>query len=136
MRIRGIRLPDGETFPCSRRRVKEVFADTELAWVSFGSPIRTFRFDNQVSHRPRLIGPVVASLAVDRGRQAHLCLYPVPCSAYPKDALEEMSCRVLPHFREWLRTKQSQPSTAILGHEQIVAEWAAGEHRWHELRFL
>jgi hypothetical protein len=136
MRIRGIRLPNGETFPCPRWRVKELFADTELAWVSFGSPIRSFRFDNQVSHRPRLIGPVVASLAVDRDLQAHLCLYPISSSAYPKDALDEMSSRVLPHFRNWLRAKQSRPATAVLGQEQIIAEWAGREHRWHELRFL
>jgi hypothetical protein len=136
MRIRGIRLPDGETFPCSRRRIKELFADTELARVSFGSPIRSFRFDNQVSDRPRLIGPVVASLAIDRERQAHLCVYPTPCAAYPEWARDEMSVRVLPHFREWLRAKQSQPSTAVLGHEEIIAEWIGREHRWHELRFL
>jgi hypothetical protein len=136
MRIRGIRLPDGETFSGSRQRIKELFADTELTWVSFGSPIRSFRFDNQVSHRPRLIGPVVASLAVDRERQAHLCFYPISCSAYPTVAQDEMSARVLPHFREWLCAKRSQPSTAILGHEEIIAEWTGLEHRWHELRFL
>jgi hypothetical protein len=47
-----------------------------------------------------------------------------------------MSARVLPHFREWLRAKQSQPSTAILGHQQIIAERTGREHRWHEFRFL
>jgi hypothetical protein len=136
MRIRGIRLPDTETFPCSRRTVKDLFAETELAWVSFGSPIRSFRFDNQVAHRPRLAGPVVASLAIDRERQAHLCVYPISRATCPKAAQEHMTARVLPRFRHWLQAKRSQPATAVLGHEEIIAEWAAPEHRYHELRFL
>jgi hypothetical protein len=86
MRIRGIRLPDTETFPCSRRRIKELFASTDLEWVSFGSPIRSFRFDNQVSNRPQLAGRIVASLALNRERQSHLCLYPVSRATYSKAA--------------------------------------------------
>ena len=136
MRIHGVRLPATETFPCSRRTIKQLFAETELAWVSFGSPIRTFRFDNQVAHRPRLVGPVVASLAVDRERQAHLCIYPMSRSIYPKAAQDDLSAQVLPRFRQWLQAKRSQPVTAILGHEEIIVEWAGQEHRVHELRFL
>ncbi len=136
MRIRGIRLPDTETFPCSRRSIKELFAADDLAWVSFGSPIRSFRFDNQVFHRPNLVGPVVASLALDRERRANLCLYPVDRDSYPAAARDEMIDRVLPSVRDWLRRKRSQPVTAILGHEQIIAEWTPRGHRFHELRFL
>src|SRR3954468_10821334 len=83
LRIRGIRLPNSETFPCSRRRIKELFAAEELAWVSFGSSIRTFRFDHQVAHRPQFVGPVVASLAVDRDLESHLCVYPIARGTYP-----------------------------------------------------
>jgi hypothetical protein len=136
MRIRGIRLPDSETFPCSWRLITDLFDGDDLAWVSFGSPIRSFRFDNQVSHRPVLIGPVVASLAMNRERDAHLCLYPVPRAEYPQSAMDDLQVRVLPHFREWLHTKKSRPDTVILGHEEIIAEWAGLEHRCHELRFL
>lgn len=136
MRIRGIRLPNSETFPCSRRRIKELFAVNELAWVSFGSPIRIFHFDNQVSHRPRLIGPVVASLAINREREAHLCIYPISRAAYPKSAQDELSAQVLPRIHQWMQTKKSRPTTAILGHEEIIVEWTGREHRCHEMRFL
>ena len=138
MRIfRGIRLPETEMFPCSRRRIRELFTADELSWVSFGSPIRSFRFDNQVSHRPRLVGPVVVSLSVDRERQASLCVFPVFREAYPKGAQDELSEEVLPRFAQWLKGKRAQPITAILGHEQIIAEWASQKHRCHELlRFL
>jgi hypothetical protein len=134
MRIRGIRLPDTETFPCSRRRVKELFGETELAWVSFGSPIRTFSFDGRMSQRPRLVGPVVAALSIDRARAAHLCLYPVRRASYLEAARSEFSTDVLPHLRRWLCEKRSQPETAILGHEEMVVEWTGQAHRVHELR--
>jgi hypothetical protein len=136
MRIRGIRLPDGETFACSRRDVKNVFASDDLTWVSFGSPIRSFRFDSQVTHRPRLVGPVVASLQINRDREAHLCVYPISLEAYSGLAKDEMRSRILPILCEWLRTKKSQPTTATLGHYEIIAEWIGSEHRCHELRFL
>ncbi len=136
MQIRGIRLPASETFPCAQRVVKEVFATDDLAWVSFGSPIRSFRFDNRASRRPILIGPVIASMTMNREREAHLCVYPVARSAYPKSAAEEFQLRVLPKFREWLEAKKSRPKTAILGHQQIIVEWTGDEHRCHELRFL
>ena len=113
-----------------------MFGRDDLAWVSFGAPIRSFRFDTQVSHRPNLAGPVVASLAINRDRRAHLCLYPVVSDSYPEAARAEMLASVLPRFLDWLRAKRAQPVTAILGHEQIIVEWTAAGHRFHELRFL
>src|SRR3954464_8498099 len=134
--MRGIRLPDSEKFPCSRRRVKELFSAEELAGVSFGSPIRTFRFDHQVAHRPQLVGRVVASLAVNRALEAHLCVYPIARGSYPEAAEDELSSRVLPTLRDWLHAKKARPKTGILGHEQIVVEWTGSEPKCHELRFL
>lgn len=136
MRIRGIRLPDSHRFPCSRRRIKELFGAGELAWVSFGSPIRTFRFDSQVAHRPQLVGPVVASVAITRDLEAHLCVYPVARATYPEAAADEFLSRVLPTVRDWLHAKRSRPATGILGHEEIVVEWTGSEHKCHELRFM
>src|SRR5262245_51871252 len=105
MQIRGIRLPKSQTFPCSRRVVKELFTPDDLAWVSFGSPIRSFQFDSRASHRPTLIGPVVASMALNRDREAHLCVYPITRRHYPNSAAEEFALRVLPRFRDWLEAK-------------------------------
>ena len=136
MEIRGIRLPRTETFPCSRRTVKDLFAKDDLAWVSFGSPIRSFQFDNHVSHRPSLVGPVVASLIINRQNEAHLCLFPVSRELYPTSAQDELCDRVLPRLRDWLASRKSRPATAVLGHEQIIAEWVAPQHRLHEFRFL
>jgi hypothetical protein len=83
-----------------------------------------------------LVGPVVASLATDRERRAHLCVYPVSRDLYPRSAQDDFQGNVLPNFRGWLRAKKSSPETAILGHYQIIAEWTGREHRRHELRFL
>ena len=113
-----------------------MFALDELAWVSFGAPIRRFRFDNQVSNRPRLVGPVVASLTLNRERHANLCIYPVSRELYSDEAQNDMLARLLPSFRDWLRAKRALPVTAILGHEEILAEWTGQVHRFHELRFL
>jgi len=72
MRISSIKLPKSEVFPCSRRDVKRVFEPTDLEWVSFGHPIRTFSFDTRASEVPKLSRPVALSLAVNRERRAHL----------------------------------------------------------------
>jgi len=133
MLIRGIRLPDTEVFSCSRRRIREVFGSNELEWVSFGNPIRSFRFDSQVKHQPYLVGPVVASLAINRERSAHLCLYPVRRESYPPPTRSEFSTEVLPRVRRWLRDKQSRPDTAIVGHEELLVEWTGQVHEYHEL---
>jgi hypothetical protein len=89
-----------------------------------------------VSHRPQLTGAVVASLSIDRQREARLCFYRVARAAYPETAQEEMVSAVLPGFRAWLRAKRAEPPTAILGHYQLIAEWTAAAHRRHEVRYL
>jgi len=136
MRITTIRLPKSELFPCSRRDVKSVFDPDELEWVSFGNPIRTFSFDFYATGVPRLSGPVAISLMMSRVREAHLCVFPVPREGYSEKARAQMVESVLPRFAEWLRAKQSHPDTAVLGHEQIIAEWNGKTHQCHELRFL
>jgi hypothetical protein len=136
MQVKTIRLPKSEVFPCSRRDVKVVFDPDELEWVSFGNPIRTFSFDSRATGVPKLSGPVVLSLAISRERTAHLCVFPIPYAKYPEKARGQMVESVLPRFAQWLRAKQRQSTTAVLGHEQIVAEWDGKTHRYHELRFL
>jgi hypothetical protein len=113
-----------------------LFAEHDFQWVSFGSPIRSFRFDNQVANRPKLVGQVVASLGIDRDLEAYLCLYPIHRVRYPLNAERDFATRVLPGLREWLLARKSRPATAILGHEGIVVEWTGEEHRCHQLRFL
>lgn len=136
MRIHGIRLQKSQRFACSRRSVKELFETNALAWVSFGFPVGSFNFDSRCHHQPHLHGSVAASLSVTRAREAHLCLYPLLRTDYPDCAADEFADRVLPKFCNWLQTKQSRPDTLILGHEEIIAEWAHGTHTLHEVRFL
>jgi hypothetical protein len=136
MRIKTIRLPSSEAFPCSRRDVKRVFSAEEVDWVSFGNPIRTFRLDSRAAGTPILGGPVAISLTVNRERQAYLCVFPIAKSEYPEAARAELVNVVLPRFAEWLRVKQRRPDTAVLGVEEIIAEWNSGSHRVHELRYL
>lgn len=134
MKIRGIRLPDTEMFPCSRGRVKDMFGESELDFVSFGHTSRTFRFDGQVSHRPAITGTVIAALSINRGRSAHLSFYPVRSAWYPESAQLEFSCEMLSRLHGWLNTKQSRPDTAIVGYETMIVEWTGHTHRCHELR--
>ncbi len=84
----------------------------------------------------KLVGRVVASLAINRESEAYLCIYPISRAAYPKSARDELSAQVLPRFCQWLQVKKSRSNTAILGHEQIVAEWTGQEYRCYEMRFL
>ena len=64
MDIRSIRLPKTQRFAARRRVVKGYFGDVQSMAVFFGSLRRTFRFDGACIRRPRLHGPVVASLSL------------------------------------------------------------------------
>ncbi len=81
-------------------------------------------------------GPVVASLSVSRDRTAILQLFPVRVRDYPPEAAEEFETRVLPGVRAWLGKQLSKPETAVLGCELMIVEWAADQHRSHEIRYL
>jgi len=117
--------------------VKKVFGDLEQCSAYLGDLGKRFSFDSRCSQRPKLTGPVVASLSVSREREAILQLYALPVGLYPNEAAETFAVAVLPGLRKWLEWRLAQPETAVLGHYyQMIAEWVAGEHRYHELKYL
>jgi len=136
MVLKSIKLPPTERFAGSPVLLKRVFGDLEVFSAYMGTLRKRFSFDSRCTRRPKLRGPVVASLAVSRERTAILQLYAVSTAEYPDDAVETFAVAVLPGLRAWLDWRLARPETAALGHYQMIVEWAAGEHRYHELRYL
>lgn len=46
------------------------------------------------------------------------------------------AARVLPRLQRWLRQKRAERATAGSAHQQLIVEWTAAAHRFHEVRFL
>ena len=135
MDIRSIRLPKTQRVAARRRVVKGYFGDVQSMAVFFGSLRRTFRFDGACIRRPRLHGPVVASLSLSDTGFVTLQLYAVSSDAYSPTAVEQFESVVLPRFREWVSEKRARPATAIRRYEPVIVEWTGSEHREHTLRF-
>ncbi len=136
MRLRSIGLPKTRRFCASRAELKRTFGDIEPLSVHMGDLGPTFKFDGRCYERPRLDGPVVASLSVSREMTAMLQLYAVPVDEYGSSAVGEFKERVLPRLRSWLVSQLRRPQTAVLGHEERIVEWTGTEHREHDLRYL
>ena len=136
MILKSIGVPRSQRFASSAARVRRAFGDFEQCSAYFGALEKRFSFDSRCPKKPRLSGPVVASLSVSRDRSAILQLYPVPVGGYPAEAAEDFGAKVLPSLRSWLKTQLSKPETGVLGYEQMIVEWTNGQHRQHELRYL
>jgi hypothetical protein len=136
MKFRSVNLPKSECFAASVADLREAFGDIGQLSTYRGFLGKTFSFDSRCANRPRLAGPVVASLSVSRSRTAILQLYPVKRREYSDAAMAEFAERVLPQLRSWLQIQLTKPETAMLGCRQRVVEWTADGHKNHELRFL
>ena len=119
-----------------KSRVKSAFEGVEPLSIWMGGLTKTFAFDSRAAKRPKLVGPVVASVSVSRDRAAILQLYPVDRRQYSELASAAFEAEVLGHMREWLDRQLSKPETAVLGYEELIVEWRGGKHQTHELRYL
>ena len=136
MKIHSVRLPKTQIFCCTRRHVMEAFGADALAWVGFGWPTRSFRFDSRYRHRPKIKGVVVAALTVSRTRESYLIFYPCARVGYSIDALKQFRTHVMPAMRSWFDLQLAKPDTAVLGYESYITDWSGGSHHVHEVRYL
>jgi hypothetical protein len=103
--------------------------------MSAGRLGRRFAFDTHCKKRPMLTGTVVAALTLPPGGESYLMLYPVSVSEYDQESREAFRETVLPHLVRWLQQKQVV-ETGPSSHQQLIVEWKAGEHHFHEVSFL
>ena len=136
MKFRTIKLPRSEKFACSARTLKATFADIENLGIFCGALGKTFEFDSRSRNRPRLTGPVVAQVQVNRQLEAMLTLYPLKNEDYPESAANEFCDSIIHEVHEWIMVQMSKSQTAILGVESLTIEWTGTEHKKHVMRFL
>ena len=136
MVVKSIGLPRTQRFAASAATLNRLFGDIQPCSIYRGALSKTFHFDSRCARKPRLGGPVVASLSISRDRQAILQLYPVPITGYSAEAADDFAAVTLPAMRAWLQGQIGKEETGVLGCEELVVEWSGGEHRTHELRFL
>ena len=151
MQIHSIKPQSGERFACSQRDVRAAFDSTAVSRVGFGRPNRSFltaRWNPQYSPRPKLIGPIVASLKMHPeseltrfrklrhyGRGGELYLYPVRSAEYPDDASDEFVVKVVPMMRSWFDREMLKSETQFQA-KTLVIEWTGGGHKTHEFRIM
>ena len=136
MAVKSIGLPRTQRFAASAATLGRLFGDVEPCSMYRGALSKAFHFDSRCARKPKISGPVVASLSVSRSRQAILQLYPVPTAGYSAEAAEDFATVTLPTMRAWLDGQIAKTETAVLGCDELVVEWSGGEHRTHELRYL
>lgn len=136
MVLKSTVVPKSRRLAARKSCVKSAFEGVEPISIWLGGLTKTFAFDSRATKRPKLVGPVVASVSVSRDRSAIFQLYPVDRSRYPELASAAFEAEVLGHIREWLDRQLSKPETAVLGCEELVVEWRGGKHQTHELRYL
>jgi hypothetical protein len=136
MQIKAGGIPASQFMPCSKRSIKETFAEEDLDWVDLAFAIKSFSFDSAWSHHPKLNGQVVAQLTVPRNPgKAYLIIYPMHRDRFTGLIQEGMKSVVLPRFRDWLNLRKRRPETAVLGYETILADWNGRTFEFHEGRY-
>jgi hypothetical protein len=136
MILKSVALPRSQRFCASKADLKRTFGDIEPVHVYMGYLFPKFIFDSRCHHRPRLDGPVVASLSVSRDLTAIMQVFPVRRDDYSERATDDFREDILPGLRSWLISQLQKQQTAILGCEQVVVEWTGREHRQYFLRYL
>ena len=136
MTLKSISLPKSERFAASAASLRSVFGDIDQLSAYRGFLGKTFSFDSRCSKRPKLVGPVVASIQLSRSRTALLQLFPVKVREYSEEAAAHFVGEVLADLKAWLTSQLAKPETAVLGYQQVVVEWSTAGHKFHEVRFL
>jgi hypothetical protein len=136
MRVKSSGLPKSQRFCTSKSALKRAFGDIQELDATMGTPFTAFNFDSRCSHRPKLTGPVVSSVAVHRDKTVHAIAYPISASTYTAEAASEFEERILPRMRAWVLEQLAKPQTGVLGVEEMIVEWTGKTHCEHYLRFL
>ena len=135
MRIHAVPAAKGSYYPCSKSDIRQHFEENELAWAALGAFRRRFEFDRRCTKRPKLSGDVVATLTFAPTGEAYLSIFSVREAEYSQDCRKVFGERILPQMRVWLQQKQAV-ETGPSSHQELIVEWTAGEHRFHEVKFL
>src|SRR5213593_2992597 len=105
MTLKSISLPKSERFAASAASLRSVFGDIDQLSAYRGFLGKTFSFDSRCSKRPKLVGPVVASIQVSRSRTALLQLFPVKVREYFDAAAAHFAEKVLADLRASLTSQ-------------------------------
>jgi hypothetical protein len=128
-------LPKSEIYIASKKDIKAIFGHFELLDVNFG--LRTkFKIDSRCLNNPRINGPVVASIFVNRTREIVVSFYPVSLSVLPTTVLTEFQENTLQNIRKWIDGVIGKPETAIVGVEQLIVELVGNSFKFHQVTFL
>lgn len=133
MNVRTVRLPRGWSFACSRKTVAQAFGPDQLDWVSFGAYGRTFRLDRHSDRRPELTGLVVADLTLPPDGEAYLMFYALCDDDYGVEGQSGFVRNVVPYLCDWLAAARIPRGYADSNHKQIIVEWSANNHCYHEV---
>ncbi|MDF2052615.1 hypothetical protein [Priestia megaterium] len=97
---------------------------------------RQFEWDNRWSRHLETSGIVVAGVSVQRDRKLNFSLFPIERKFYSEAAYEKFNYNILVNIQKWLDEQAGKPDTAIVGIEQLIAEWLGNKHLLRYVTFL
>lgn len=128
-------LSKTESYISSKKDVKAFLGHYEMLTVNFGMR-RKFEFDSRCSNKPKVAGPVVVSVSINRSREAMVSFYPVSLSDLPVDAVKEFHGNTLLAISKWIEKTVAKPEMAIVGVEQLIVALEEEQIIFHQTVFL
>lgn len=128
-------LPRTESYISSKKDVKAFLGHYEMLNVNFGMR-RKFKFDSRCSNKPKVEGPVVVSVSINRSREIMVSFYPVSLSDLPVDVVTEFHEKTLQAISKWIDETVGKPETAIVGVEQLIVAIVGTHIKFHQTVFL
>lgn len=124
-----------ETYPITKKRLKQAFSPDEEAAAFFGLR-RKFQFDSRQPDKPHISGTVVASVYCTREKTISLSFFPLKKVDYPEETKQNFFDEVLPKMKDWMTRQEAKPETAIVGVEELIVEWDGQKHELHYSKYL
>lgn len=140
MKCKERKLNAHETYACSSKAVKNIFANEDV-YINFGFLGRDFKFDSLGRKRPQINGIIVASALINKRENMNfdsnciISFYAIKDLKYSAKNKKDFSEVYLPLIYKWYKEILGKPETSVPGIENILIEWSCDNFKVHCYRY-
>lgn len=128
------KLPNSESYACSKNEARECFKGLDQLTVHFGEHTH-FEFERSVKQPPTLTGVVAASALVDREGSVTIQLYPIRKEDFVAHEHDDFVERELRQLRDWALSEQARPELEVHSQRLYLVESVVDGFRHHSIEF-
>lgn len=128
------KLPNSESYACSKNEARECFKGIEELNVHFGEQTH-FEFERSVKQPPTLNGVVAASALVDREGAVTVHLYPIRKDDFVDHEHDNFVTHELVQLRDWALSEQARPELEVHSQRLYLVESVVDGFRHHTIEF-